>query len=235
MRDADLRVWFAPEEMKGGRKLHEQIFRAIQLHDKLLLILSESSLQSEWVMTEIHRARKAEREEKRRKLFPIRLVDFETIREWECFDADSGKDLAVELREYYIPDFSNWKDESAFEAAFDSLLRDLKDTDEPLSQPAVKEVAPIIREFEEIKANILLSTLTHVIAAELKRLKTFLHRHSSLLNRSDVVGFYSTWIAPYEIHFEYGASLDLRQAQYDQMKEQLAMINLQSAPPGEPA
>jgi hypothetical protein len=126
MRDANLRVWYAPEEMKGGRKLHEQIFSAIQFHDKLLLVLSENSLQSEWVMTEIRRARKTEREEDRRKLFPLRLVDMKAIQEWECFDADSGKDLAVEVREYFIPDFSNWKDHDAFEQAFDRLLRDLK-------------------------------------------------------------------------------------------------------------
>ena len=37
-----------------------------------------------------------------------------------------GKDLAIELREYFIPDFSNWKEHDAFEAAFDRLLRDLK-------------------------------------------------------------------------------------------------------------
>jgi hypothetical protein len=129
MRSENLRVWYAPEDMKGGKKLHEEIFRAIQIHDKLLLVLSESSMKSEWVMTEIRRARKVEREENRRKLFPIRLVDFETIQQWECFDADSGKDLAIELREYYIPDFSNWKDHDLFELEFAKLLRDLRATE----------------------------------------------------------------------------------------------------------
>ena len=51
------------------------------------------------------------------------------LRDWECFDADSGKDLAVEVREYYIPDFSQWKDLDAFEVAFNRLLRDLKQED----------------------------------------------------------------------------------------------------------
>jgi TIR domain len=129
MRSENLRVWYAPEDMKGGRKLHEEIFRAIQRHDKLLLVLSENSMKSEWVKTEIRRARKDEREENRRKLFPIRLVDFETLRKWECFDADNSKDLAIELREYYIPDFTKWKDHDAFEAEFAKLLRDLKATD----------------------------------------------------------------------------------------------------------
>lgn len=129
MQSENLRVWYAPEDMKGGRKLHEEILRAIQIFDKLLLVLSEHSMKSEWVMTEIRRARKVEREENRRILFPIRLVDFDTIRKWECFDADGGKDLAVEVREYYIPDFSNWKNNDAFEAEFAKLLRDLKAKD----------------------------------------------------------------------------------------------------------
>ena len=41
-------------------------------------------------------------------------------------DADTGKDLAVELREDHIPDFSNWKNHDAFESAFNDLLRDLR-------------------------------------------------------------------------------------------------------------
>ena len=84
--------------------------------------LSEANLQSEWVMTELRKARKAERQRGKRKLFPVRLVDKETLRDWECFDADGGKDLAVELREYFIPDFSNWKDHDAFAR----LLKDLR-------------------------------------------------------------------------------------------------------------
>jgi uncharacterized protein YjbI with pentapeptide repeats len=131
MRDAHLRVWFAPEEMKGGNLLIEQIETAIRVYDKLLVVLSEASLQSEWVMTELRKARKAERQSGKRKLFPVRLVDFETLRNWECFDADSGKDLAVDLREYFIPDFSNWKDHDQFEAAFSRLLKDLRAEDKP--------------------------------------------------------------------------------------------------------
>ena len=127
MRDEHLRVWFAPEDVKGGQKLYEQIERAIQLHDRLLIVLSQDSMQSEWVITEIRNARRTEVEEKRRKLFPISLVDYEAIRKWKCFDGDTGKDMAVEIREYFIPDFSDWKDHDAFEKGFARLLRDLRD------------------------------------------------------------------------------------------------------------
>jgi TIR domain/Pentapeptide repeats (8 copies) len=131
MRDHHLRVWYAPEDMKGGQKLHEQIDQAIRIHDKLVLVLSEHSIQSEWVMTEIRKARKAELRDNRRKLFPIRLVDMDTLREWECFDADIGKDLAVEVREYFIPDFTRWKDHDSFERAFARFLKDLQAVETP--------------------------------------------------------------------------------------------------------
>ena len=54
------------------------------------------------------------------------ITDFEILRDWTCFDADTGKDLAVKVREYFIPDFSNWKDHDAFESAFARLKKDLE-------------------------------------------------------------------------------------------------------------
>jgi uncharacterized protein YjbI with pentapeptide repeats len=125
MREANLRVWFAPEDMKGGDKLYDQIDRAIQVHDRLLLVLSESSLKSNWVETEIRRARKVELEEDRRKLFPIRLVDYEALQDWACIDSATGEDLAEEVRSYFIPDFTNWKSHDDFEQGFARLLSDL--------------------------------------------------------------------------------------------------------------
>jgi hypothetical protein len=126
MQQEKLRVWFAPEDIKSGQKIHEQIDEAIRLYDKLLLVLSEDSINSEWVNTEIYKARRREIREKRRILFPIRLVSFDKIKSWECFDADTGSDMAREIRSYFIPDFSNWKDDDAFEKAFEGLLKDLR-------------------------------------------------------------------------------------------------------------
>jgi len=121
-----VRRWFAPHDVKGGRKLHEQIDEAIRRHDKLLLILSEHSMSSEWVKTEIRKARQREMKEGKRVLFPVRLVGFEALRDWECFDADTGKDSAREIREYFIPDFSNWKNHDSYQTAFQRLVSDLK-------------------------------------------------------------------------------------------------------------
>jgi hypothetical protein len=125
MRAEKLRVWFSAEDVKGGEKLHEQIERAIQVHDRLLLVLSENSIKRPWVVTEIRNARKAENGEKRRKLFLVRLCEFDVLRAWECLDADFGGDLANEIRQYFIPHFSNWKNHDDSEAAFAKLLTGL--------------------------------------------------------------------------------------------------------------
>jgi len=71
-------------------------------------------------------ARKREVRESKRVLFPFRLVGFERLRDWECFDGDRGKDSAREIREYFIPDFSNWKDHDSYQTAFQRLVSDLK-------------------------------------------------------------------------------------------------------------
>lgn len=126
LQSKGVRCWFAAHDMQAGRKLHEQIHEAIRVHDKLLLVLSDASMESAWVQTEIAQARKREVRENRRMLFPVRLVEFERLRDWECFDADTGKDSAREIREYYIPDFSNWKDHDSYQKEFWTLLRDLK-------------------------------------------------------------------------------------------------------------
>jgi hypothetical protein len=109
-----VRCWFAPHDVQAGRKLHEQIDEAIRIYDKLLLLLSPASINSEWVRTEIAKARKREVRENRRMLFPLRLIEFDVLRDWECFDADAGKDSAREIREYFIPDFSNWKEHDSY-------------------------------------------------------------------------------------------------------------------------
>jgi TIR domain len=126
LHQKSVRCWFAPHDVQGGKKLHEQIDEAIRVHEKLLLILSPDSMGSEWVKTELAKARKREVRENRRVLFPMRLCSFEELRDWECFDADTGKDSAREIREYFIPDFSDWKEHDKYEAAFERLMRDLK-------------------------------------------------------------------------------------------------------------
>ena len=77
-----VRCWFAPHDTKGGRKLYEQIDAAIHIHNRVLLILSRDSINSEWVKREIEKALKRQGQEKRDILFPIRLVEYEQLESW---------------------------------------------------------------------------------------------------------------------------------------------------------
>ena len=142
LRDEKLRVWLAPEDMKivwMSREQFEQITpedmevmktgrehfgEVMQVHDKLLLVLSESSMASAWIEYEIRQALLWE-EAERRVLFPIRVCSWDLVKAWQCFDSESGQDLSRIVREYDIPDFSKWKSHDAFEAAAARLLKDL--------------------------------------------------------------------------------------------------------------
>jgi hypothetical protein len=104
LQNKGVRCWFAPHDVQGGKKLHEQIDEAIRRYERRLLILSPNSMSSKWVKTEIRNSRKREVAEKKRVLFPVRLASYEALREWKLFDGDEGEDLATEIREYYIPD-----------------------------------------------------------------------------------------------------------------------------------
>jgi len=126
LQNQRVRCWFAPHDIQGGKKVDEQIEQAIRIYDRLLLILSEASMNSEWVKTEIANARQREIREKRQMLFPISLVPYGQIKEWKAFDAETGKDSAREIREYFIPDFSNWQDHDSYQEALNRLLKDLK-------------------------------------------------------------------------------------------------------------
>ena len=121
-----VRCWYAPEDLKGGEHLDYQIDRAIRTHEKLLLILSESSMKSNWVRKEIKKAIKQEAQTGKRVLFPISLVEFSVIENWEFSDS-TGLDLAEEIRKFYIPSFRGWgKDNDLYKKEFDRLLASFK-------------------------------------------------------------------------------------------------------------
>jgi uncharacterized protein YjbI with pentapeptide repeats len=113
-----VRCWFAPHDMKIGDKIRPIVDDSIRLHDKLLLILSEHSVQSNWVEHEVEHALDLETERKKTVLFPVRID--EAIMESKTGWAGNVK------RQRHMGDFTKWKQHDTYQAAFDRLLRDLK-------------------------------------------------------------------------------------------------------------
>ena len=127
LQNKGIRCWFAPHDLEPGKKIIDQIDKAIKIYDRLLLILSDHSMNSNWVKTEIDRAIIKEKIEKRDVLFPISLVEYDKIKNWDYFNSDEGEDFAKKIREYYIPVFHNWEnDYTKYQTNFGKLFKGFK-------------------------------------------------------------------------------------------------------------
>jgi hypothetical protein len=120
-----VRCWFAPHDIQGGRKVHEQIDEAIRIYDKLLLVLSKTSVTSQWVEQEVETALARERQQGTTILFPVRIDNTVMAIEvgWPALIRNTRN----------IGDFRRWKTHDMYQKAFDRLLRDLKAADRQLS------------------------------------------------------------------------------------------------------
>ncbi len=118
LQSKGVRCWFAPEDMKTGDKIRHRIDTSIRMYDKLLLILSEASVESQWVEHEVETAIGKEIEGRANVLFPVRLDD-------AVMQSKVGWASHIKLTRH-ITDFSQWKHHDAYQKSLDRLLRDLK-------------------------------------------------------------------------------------------------------------
>ena len=125
-RQADTPAWLDTHDMLPG-PIGRQIKDALRFNDVVVLILSEHSLQSDWVWHEIEMARTKEKDEARNVLFPIALDD--SWKNSDKYDARVRKAVADNelllrpIRQNHIPDFS---DADQFEVQFERLFRGMK-------------------------------------------------------------------------------------------------------------
>jgi uncharacterized protein YjbI with pentapeptide repeats len=118
LQNRGVRCWFAPHDMKIGAKILDTLDEAIRLRDKVLLIMSQNSLGSDWVEDEVSKAFAEERSRGKTVLFPIRLDDdvLTTAEPW-----------ATKLRDQrHIGDFTRWHEVDVYRERLDRLTRDLK-------------------------------------------------------------------------------------------------------------
>jgi uncharacterized protein YjbI with pentapeptide repeats len=124
LQGKNVRTWFAPEELKIGDRFRARIDESIRLHDKLVIILSANSVNSDWVETEVASALEREQKEGKDVLFPI-AIDEEGFTSKQPWAADIR-------RKRHIGDFRKWKSHDDYTAAFDRLVRDLKKSQPPI-------------------------------------------------------------------------------------------------------
>jgi uncharacterized protein YjbI with pentapeptide repeats len=113
-----VRYWRDIHDMKAGR-IEKQIDHAIRQNPTVLLVLSEHSLNSDWVEHEVRTARELEKELERDVLCPVALDDSWRSSRWP-------KRVMEQIMEYNILDFSAWEDDSKFEGMFHKLIDGLE-------------------------------------------------------------------------------------------------------------
>jgi nucleoside 2-deoxyribosyltransferase len=118
LQTVGVRTWLDAKEINTGELPGEAINNAIEVHDKLLLIISHASTRSSWVRFEVRKALQLEADRHKTILFPIRLDD--TI-----FEVDGIQEIE-QLKLRSIADFRHWQDSrDLYRRAFSQLVRDL--------------------------------------------------------------------------------------------------------------
>jgi hypothetical protein len=118
LQNKGVRCWLFPEDAKWGETLWGEIDSSIKLHDKVVLVCSEDSLQRPAVLRELERSLQKEDRDRKNVLFPIRLDDY-------IFDGWEHERKADVVKKV-VGDFRKWKDHDAYQKSFDRLLRNLK-------------------------------------------------------------------------------------------------------------
>ncbi len=114
----DVHCWFAPKDKDVSDTIKKRIAELIKLYDKLLLILSEHSIASNWVAYEIEHTLHKEQQGMPNVLYPIRLdkTILSCTEEW-------ANDIK---KTRHISNFEHWTDPQQYQDSLQHLLRALR-------------------------------------------------------------------------------------------------------------
>jgi hypothetical protein len=118
LQDEGVRCWFAPHDLPVGAATADEIDYQISRLDKLLIIISNKALASQWVEDEVFKAYAEERRRKTPVLVPIRL-DNKVMKTNEAW--------ALKLKDQRnIGDFTHWRKSRVYRKALDRLISALR-------------------------------------------------------------------------------------------------------------
>jgi hypothetical protein len=110
--------WFVPVHRKFGNPLRPTLDRQRRLREKLVVILSETCIENQWIGEEVEAALQEESEGNRLVVLPVQLDDAVM---------QSQEDWAAHLKRVRpIGDFRQWKDPAHYQRAFQKLLKVLR-------------------------------------------------------------------------------------------------------------
>ena len=115
-------VWLDRHDAVAG-PIESQIWRAIQIHHVVIILLSKYSVESDWVDSELQMAREREKKDSRAILCPIALDDAWKAKVGPGVDS---RHLWRTLQQKNVIDFSKWKTPK-FDVSFQKLMRGLNE------------------------------------------------------------------------------------------------------------
>ncbi len=118
LSEAGISCWRDEHDLVAGR-ITKQLSKAILENDVLLVILSENSVNSDWVRWEVDSARQQEKTAKRDIICPV-TID----RAWASWDDDPI--LKREIEKYHILSFEDYSNSGQFEYSVDKLIAGLQ-------------------------------------------------------------------------------------------------------------
>ncbi|MFC2170436.1 toll/interleukin-1 receptor domain-containing protein [Calditrichota bacterium] len=123
LQNKGIRCWKDTHDLPWGARTRKVIDVEIRRRDKVILILSEHSVTSDWVEHEIDLTLDEELRRKKNILIPFRIDDavMDTDEEW-----------AASLRSHRnFGDFRGWEDHKTYKKSFETLLKYLKSDNNP--------------------------------------------------------------------------------------------------------
>lgn len=122
LKDHGIRCWLAPEKLLRRDRNHSVIRSAVNLHDKLIMILSGNSISSGWVEKEYDHAVEKEMRSGKTVLVPLTLDD--------ALESTEQPWAAKMRRSRCSADFSMWRDSETYREVFGYLLDELGSAEE---------------------------------------------------------------------------------------------------------
>jgi uncharacterized protein YjbI with pentapeptide repeats len=117
LQDNGVRCWMVNEKLKRTDRNHAMMDAAVNLHEKLILILSENAMKNGWAENEYNQAVEKEMRSGKTTLVPVTLDEAVELAE---------QPWAVKMRRSrYAADFSSWKDNDAYLEVLGYLLEEL--------------------------------------------------------------------------------------------------------------
>lgn len=120
LKSKDIECWLDREKMRGGREIRPAVIDAVASQDKMVVIISKDSIQSDWVKSEINWAEQKKHQTGENVLLPIQIDDV-----LAKVEKTFVKDLFLSI---HTEDFTNWRIPGEYKQALDKLLASLEKT-----------------------------------------------------------------------------------------------------------